>query len=372
MRISRGRWKTRIAPILFVKQGKASEMANQGELFGTCFCKFLAFTNRTLFCKLLATLLTAMKHKILLSLFASAVLSFSLSATAADKPLVYVPVEPYQWLFERIGGDHIEVAAIVEKGEDCHDYSPSPRKLARIAKANLLFSGDLGFEGNFFVKVGDGIDAPKELSLLEGLELLEGSCAECHDHNHAHEEHEHEAEETAKKEEDHHDHDHGELKDPHVWLSPALLKKQADTVAKILKDFTPAEANGDIKDNVKQLHADLDAVDKDLRKALAPHKGKTFYVYHGAFAYFADAYGLEQKAIEVSGRNPTPKQLASIAKQAKEDRVDIIFVQPQFDQSSAESLAETIGGTVKELDPLEKDVLANLRAIGDVIAGEAK
>jgi len=150
------------------------------------------------------------------------------------------------------------------------------------------------------------------------------------------------------------------------------LKKQADTVAKILKDFTPAEANGDIKDNVKQLHADLDAVDKDLRKALAPHKGKTFYVYHGAFAYFADAYGLEQKAIEVSGRNPTPKQLASIAKQAKEDRVDIIFVQPQFDQSSAESLAETIGGTVKELDPLEKDVLANLRAIGDVIAGEAK
>ena len=41
----------------------------------------------------------------------------------------------------------------------------------------------------------------------------------------------------------------------------------------------------------------------------------------------------------------------------------VIFVQPQFDQSAAASLAETIGGSVKELDPLEKDVIANLKAI---------
>ena len=322
-----------------------------------------------------------MKHKILTSLFATMVFSVATWAPAAEKPLVFVPVEPYEWLFERIGGDHIEVHAIVGAGEDAHDYSPSPRELARIAKANLLFSGELGFEGNFFVKVGDGINAPKALNLLEGLELLEGSCEECHDHGHEHGHDDHEGDKAAKKEGDHHeehddhehhDHDHDALKDPHVWLSPAMLKKQSDAIAKILKDFTPAEASADIEKNVEALHADLDAVDKELKESLAPYQGKSFYVYHGAFAYFADAYGLEQKAIEVSGRNPTPKQLAAIAKQAEEDKVDVIFVQPQFDQSSAESLAETIGGTVKELDPLEKDVLANLRAIGDAIAGGAK
>jgi hypothetical protein len=43
-------------------------------------------------------------------------------------------------------------------------------------------------------------------------------------------------------------------------------------------------------------------------------------------------------------------------------------VQPQFDQSSPSSLAETIGGKVQTLDPLEKDVLANLRVIAKTIA----
>jgi zinc transport system substrate-binding protein len=315
-----------------------------------------------------------MTHKILPSLFATVAFSVATWAPAAEKPLIYVPVEPYEWLFERIGGDHIEVHAIVGAGEDAHDYSPSPRELARIAQANILFSGELGFEGNFFVKVGDGKNAPKALSLLEGLELLEGSCEECDDHGRD----DHESEKAEKEEKDHHEehdhhgHDHDDLKDPHVWLSPAMLKKQTDAIAKILKDFTPAAASADIEQNVKALHADLDAVDMELKKSLAPYQGKAFYVYHGAFAYFADAYGLEQKAIEVSGRNPTPKQLAAIAKQAKDDKVDLIFVQPQFDQSSAESLAETIGGTVKELDPLEKDVLANLRGIADAVRLSAK
>ncbi|MDF1862902.1 MAG: zinc ABC transporter substrate-binding protein [Verrucomicrobiales bacterium] len=295
---------------------------------------------------------------------------------AEEKPLIFVPVQPYEWLFERIAGDHIEVHAIVGEGDDAHDYSPSPRELARIAKANLLFSGELGFEGNFFVKVGDGINAPKAINLLDGLELLEGSCEDCHDHGHGEEDHhaEHSGEKEHKEEsetDEHHDHDHAELKDPHVWLSPDMLKQQAATIAGILKEVTPDSASASIEANLQQLLSDLDAVDEELKTSLAPLKGKTFYVYHGAFAYFAEAYGLEQKAIEVTGRRPTPKQLAGIAKQATEDKVDLIFVQPQFDQSSAVSLAETIGGTVKELDPLEKDVIANLRSIAGAIRGKA-
>lgn len=278
-------------------------------------------------------------------------------AEKLEKPLVYVPVLPYEWLFERVGGDWIEVKTIVGLGDDCHDYSPSPKQLAGIADANLIFSGDLGFEGNFFVKLGDGINAPKEISLLEGLDLLEGSCGECEE-AHANGEEGHD---------EHHHHDHGELKDPHVWLSPKMLMQQADRVASILKEFTLPAAASEIDENVAALKVELTALDEELTEAMAPLKGETFYVYHGAFAYFAQAYGLEQKAIEVTGRRPTPKQLAGIASQAKEDGVTTVFVQPQFDQSSAVSLAETIGGTVQELDPLDKDVVANLRTIAAAI-----
>lgn len=300
----------------------------------------------------------------ILPLIALAVPAFA-QAGKLEKPLVYVPVLPYEWLFERVGGDWIEVETIVGEGDDCHEYSPTPKQLAGISKANLIFSGDLGFEGNFFVKLGDGIDAPKEISLLEGLDLLEGSCEVCeHEHEHA------EPAEGGKESEeahDHHHHDHAELKDPHVWLSPKMLMQQADRVASILKEFTVPAAAAAIDENVAALKAELTAVHEELTVALEPMKGQTFYVYHGAFAYFAQAYGLEQKAIEVTGRRPSPKQLAGIASQAKEDNVKVIFVQPQFDQSSAASLAETIGGTVQELDPLEKDVIGNLRAIAAAI-----
>ncbi len=297
----------------------------------------------------------------LIPLVALALPAFA-KAEKLEKPLVYVPVLPYEWLFERVGGDWIEVETIVGEGDDCHDYSPTPKQLAGISRANLIFSGDLGFEGNFFVKIGDGTDAPKEISLLEGLDLLEGSCEVC---EHEHAEH---AEEGADAHE-HHEHDHGELKDPHVWLSPKMLMQQADRVASILKEFTVPAAAAGIDENVAALKEELTAVHEELTASLAPMKGETFYVYHGAFAYFAQAYGLEQKAIEVTGRRPSPKQIAGIASQAKEDNVKVIFVQPQFDQSSAVSLAETIGGTVQELDPLEKDVIGNLRTIAAAIKG---
>jgi zinc transport system substrate-binding protein len=278
-----------------------------------------------------------------------------LPANGAEKLRVFVPVLPYEYLFERIGGDRIEVSAIVQEGGDCHNYSPSPRQVADISRSNLLFSGGLSFEANFYVAVGDGENGPKEFDLLEGLELLEGTCGEC-------------ASAAAEGKEAHaHEHEHEE-KDAHVWLSPRVLLHQADRVAVILKQHLPADAAPAIDANLASLKTELTALNEELKTLLAPKKGRAFYVYHGAFAYFAQDYGLVQKAIEIGNRKPSPKQVAAIAKQAKEEGVTTVFVQPQFDQSSAASLAETIGGKVQTLDPLEKDVIANLRAIAKTIA----
>ena len=106
-------------------------------------------------------------------------LTAGLQAGVSTKLKVFVPVLPYETLFERIGGDWIEVRAIVQEGGDCHNYSPTPRQVADIARSNLLVSGGLSFESNFYVAVGDGENGPKEFDLLEGLELLEGTCSEC-------------------------------------------------------------------------------------------------------------------------------------------------------------------------------------------------
>ena len=67
--------------------------------------------------------------------------------------------------------------------------------------------------------------------------------------------------------------------------------------------------------------------------------------------------------MEAGGKLPTAKQLQAIIKRSKADRVKMIFSQPQFDQRSAAVVANAIGGEIRTLDPLAKDVLKNYRTI---------
>ncbi len=279
------------------------------------------------------------------------------SASSEGKPVVYVPVAPYQTVFQRLAGDLLDIRVIVGPEEDPHSYTPTPQQVAQMAKSNLLCSGELGFEGNYFVVAGDGVSGPKELNLLAGLDLLEGIC----DHP------SHKTETT----EDDHDHSHEDLNDPHVWLSPTTLQVQSTAIAAHLKQLVAKEDRAEIDANLESFVAELGQLDKELQTVLTPHKGTKFYVYHGAFAYFARDYGVEQVAIEIGNRKPTPKQLAEISTQATEDGVEIIFVQPQFDQSSAKALAEAIGGKVAVINPLEADIFSNLRSVAKAIADQA-
>ena len=96
-------------------------------------------------------------------------------------------------------------------------------------------------------------------------------------------------------------------------------------------------------------------------RALRPHAGQSFYVFHPAFGYFGDTYGLKQQAVESEGKMPAPRQLRALIKKAKAEQVRIIFVQPQFDQRTAEVVAGLIGGVAVPIDPLARDVLKNFR-----------
>ena len=272
-----------------------------------------------------------------------------------SKPVVFVPISPYQFIFERLAGDLVDIKVIVGEGDDPHSYSPTPKQIVDMAKSNLLCSGELGFESNYFVKVGDGNSGPKEFNLLENLELLEGHC-------------DHPSHKTEDPEDDL-DHNHEDLNDPHVWLSPTILMTQANQIASKLKEMLPEEKATVLDANLTNFKSELAKVHDEIGALLKPLSGKKFYVYHSAFAYFAQDYSLEQVAIEIGNRSPTPKQLAKIVNQAKADGAKVIFVQPQFDQTSADALAESINGNVVSIDPLEKDIVANLREIASAIKG---
>ena len=163
------------------------------------------------------------------------------------------------------------------------------------------------------------------------------------------------------------DHQHGnshhdnEL-DPHIWLDPMLVKKQGEIIRNTLIKLDPA--GEDIyRKNFLAFSADLDQLDEKLRQALLPVKGKTFFVFHPAFGYLARAYGLKQVAVETGGKKPSGRHLARLIESARAKDVKVLFVQPQFSQKSAETIAQAIDGVVVAIDPLAKDYFSNMEKI---------
>jgi zinc transport system substrate-binding protein len=179
------------------------------------------------------------------------------------------------------------------------------------------------------------------------------------DGHHEEEAHDHHAE--AERDEDHHE--HAGL-DPHIWLSPPLVKIQARNILAALQEADPA--HGSVYEaNFKAFTAQIDQLDADLKKTFAGKKGLQFMVFHPAWGYFADTYGLEQVPIEIEGKDPKPAQLRELIEHARGNDIKVVFVQPQFSTKSAELVAREIGGQVAFANPLAEDWMANLGEVAD-------
>jgi len=285
------------------------------------------------------------------------------SADSNGKPVVFASIAPLAFVAERIGGDEIDVRSLVGEADDPHDFSPTPKQLVALGNASVFLTTGMPYEEVLVDKLQDGARKLKIVDLTEGIDQHEFDC----EHDHGHEEH---AEAGAEEEHDHehdHEHHHEHDLDPHIWLSPPLLRKQVASMVTALSQAAPEHASL-FEERGKVLDEELASLHAELTEKLTPMKDQTFYVYHGAFAYFANAYGLYQEAIEVGGRKPEQKRVYSLIESAKKEGVRTVLVQPQFDPKSAETIANAIGGKVVAVDPVASDVFATLRQIAEAIS----
>lgn len=149
-------------------------------------------------------------------------------------------------------------------------------------------------------------------------------------------------------------------------MTPKLLKIQAHTIADALAKLDPANKDA-YKANLEAFEKEADEIDAQIRKQLEPHKGKAFFIFHPAWGYFADEYGLRQIAIEVEGKEPSDHELTEVQELAKKEKAKVVFVQPQIAGRSAEAVAKVINGRVERIDPLAEDVFASLKQAADAI-----
>lgn len=293
--------------------------------------------------------LSAMKHMFTFVFAAAASVVFSAADGASLRVQVSVP--PQVYLAEKIGGGRVEVEAFVPAGESCESFQPRPGHVRRLARAQVFFAVGLPYEATLLPRLGGIYPDLHVVDTVDGLDLRDGACCPHggHGHTHGH---------------DAHAHGHG---DPHIWMSPALALAQAAHMRDALKQLDPSGAEF-YEANFRSLAAEIEALDAELRALLAPFSGRPVFVYHPAFGYFTEAYGLEQVSIEHNGAEPSPARLARLVADARERGVRVFFVQPSESQRAAALLADAVGGRTEVLDPMRADWADNMREIARAVA----
>ena len=159
--------------------------------------------------------------------------------------------------------------------------------------------------------------------------------------------------------------------DPHIWLSPPLVAIQARRILVTLQKADPVH-QADYEANYKAFISEISELHADLENTFSAKLGLQFMVFHPAWGYFADTYGLKQVPVEIEGKNPKPAQLKKLIEFANQNDVNVIFVQPQFSAKSAEVIARGIHGQVVFADPLAEAWAANLRKVAREIKAALK
>ena len=247
---------------------------------------------------------------------------------------VAVTILPQKQFVERIAGDYARVIVLVPPGADPHTHEPTPKQLEDISRATV------------YVKVGSGIEFERawmdklsgvnpRMTVVDsstGIQLISGQS------------------------------EGGSGADPHIWLSPKNAKIMAENTYQGLAFADPLH-KAEYRANTDSYLRDLDTLDADISHEISKKQIHTIMVYHPAWSYFARDYGLLQIPIETDGKDPTPKGLENLVRQAKAGNITVVFASPEYSTKSADVIAKEIGGSVALVSPLEEDYLGNIRKV---------
>ena len=262
---------------------------------------------------------------------------------ASARPLrVFVSILPQKYFVEKIGGDLIDVAVMVDPGASPHTYEPKPQQMVALAKTNIYFAIGVPFEASWLEKIAATNPNMLIVHTEAGIKKIPMKAQH----------------QQPELEEDHHS-----IKDPHVWLSPPLVMILAGNMLQAFVKVDPDHLSVYEK-NHDNFIRELVVLDAEIRGAFKG-KGKDveFMVFHPAWGYFAQAYGLQQVPIELEGKQPKAAELQSLIQYAKERGIKVIFAQPQFSWQAAQAIARSLQGQIVFVDPLAADWDRNLRQV---------
>lgn len=256
------------------------------------------------------------------------------TAQADGRPVIAVTIVPEKTFAEAVCKDLARVTAVVPPGNSPENYEPSPREMEQLSGASLYFAMGVPAEDYILPEIAD----VKIFPLHEEVAL------------------------------EYPDRTFGEDgRDPHIWLSPKRVKVMVAAIAREMGKLDEANKQA-YEQNANEYIARLDKLDAKIASALEGVRSKAFIVYHPAFGYLADDYGIQMYALEEEGKEATVRHLQDMIDLAKREGIKVIFYQEEVDSSQSQAFAEEIGGKAVQLEPLAPDYIENLEKMADTIA----
>jgi manganese/iron transport system substrate-binding protein len=222
---------------------------------------------------------------------------------------VVVSLDLFADFARQVGGDRVDVFALIPAGADPHTYEPTPSRVTKLAKADLVIVNGLGLEAALEDVIKENTPSSATLvELAEGLPVID--------------------------------------KNPHLWLdvqnAVAYVERIRDALVEIdLADAETYRANADsylaeLQTLDEEVAADIDSIPPDRRKLVT---------FHDAFPYLAQRYGLEVVGVVVAspGKEPSAKDVANLVDAIAAEDVPAVFKEPQFNARILELAADDVG-----------------------------
>ena len=237
-------------------------------------------------------------------------------AAAAEPPLrVVASFSILADIARNVGGDRVVVTALVGPDADAHVYDPRPSDIATLARADVLLTNGLGFEGWMDRLVGSSGFRGRRVVAAAGIEPLP---ADGHD-------------------------------DPHAWQDPRIVERYVNRISAALAAIRPADA-ASFAVNAERYRRELRALDAEIRRAVdtLPPERRRFVTSHDAFGYFARRYGFTFLAPQgwSTDDEASARDVAALIRQLKAGSVRAVFIENMTDPRLIERIAAEGGATV--------------------------
>lgn len=288
---------------------------------------------------------------IILNSFSFLLLIFALVScgkqqTAINEQYFITTNYPLTMIMREISGSDNEVYCIIPPGATQHTFAPKPSDIRRVENSTAVFYISENLDGwlmNF-----DNVKKIKIIDLIPDSSLLyfPGS------------------KHTSKN------------IDPHFWTDPVLMKSIVPKLAELMSQYNPMQKTK-YENNTKKVVKELNALDNEIKTALAPYKDKSVLLFHPSFLYFLNRYGLNYAGTvePAPGKQPTLQDIAELKKIIKKYNIKAVYAEPQLPKRSLNVLIQGMKIKLLELDPIgggkDKDNYFDLMRfnLNNIIAG---